>query len=75
MNSVAAGELLRDNATVTAWTDSNIEAVLTHETVAAADRKVDGSRVRAPRVSSIIDRVTSRGQTDRTGGQGSWPRS
>ena len=57
--SVAAGELLRDNATVTAVADSNIEAVLTHETVAAAaDRKVDGSRVREPRVSSIIYHVT-----------------
>ena len=51
---VPAGALSLERGTVTALANRNIDAALTHGAVAAdARRKVDGSRVTAPRVSHI----------------------
>ena len=52
--SVPGGALLLEEGTVRALASSNIDADLTHGTVAAdARRKVDGGRVTAPRISQV----------------------
>lgn len=52
--SVPGGALLLEEGTIRALANRNINADLTHGTVAAdARRKVDGSRVTAPRISQV----------------------
>ena len=52
--SIPAGELQLERGTFTALADRNTDAELTHGPVPAdASRKVDGSRITAPRISHI----------------------
>ena len=70
---IAAGALSRNGATIEAAADGTTDAVLTHAAVAAAaNRKVDGSRVVAPAVTGVSFAGAAPGGGSYRSGQTIW---